>query len=102
MRDTPYFSETEGNNTNEKDKTTDKRTGARGTEEMKKPLRVLMVEDSEEDTLLVVRELKRGGYDPTFERVETAETMKKARTAGDKPPPYGRREGLYGPPSGIF
>ena len=26
----------------------------------------------------------------------------KARTAGDKPPPYGRREGLYGPPSGIF
>ena len=28
--------------------------------------------------------------------------MKKARTAGDKPPPYGRREGLYGPPSGIF
>ncbi len=41
-------------------------------------LRVLIVEDSADDTLLVVRELKRGGYAPTFERVETAETMPAA------------------------
>ncbi len=42
------------------------------------PLRVLIVEDSEEDTLLIVRELKRGGFDPIHERVETAESMKAA------------------------
>ncbi len=45
---------------------------------MNKALRVLMVEDSEEDTLLIVRELKRGGYDPVYERVETSESMKSA------------------------
>ena len=45
---------------------------------MSTPLRVLIVEDSEEDTLLIVRELKRGGFDPIHERVETAETMKAA------------------------
>jgi len=39
---------------------------------------VLIVEDSEDDTLLLVRELQRGGYDPTFERVDTAEAMKVA------------------------
>jgi two-component system cell cycle sensor histidine kinase/response regulator CckA len=42
------------------------------------PLRILIVEDSEEDTLLIVRELKRGGFDPIHERVETAEAMKAA------------------------
>jgi PAS domain S-box-containing protein len=42
------------------------------------PLRVLIVEDSEEDTLLIIRELKRGGFDPIHERVETAEAMKAA------------------------
>ena len=39
------------------------------------PLRVLIVEDSEDDTTLVLRVLRRGGYDPTSERVDTAETM---------------------------
>ncbi len=39
------------------------------------PLRVLIVEDSEDDALLLVRELQRGGYDVTFERVDTAEAM---------------------------
>ncbi len=42
------------------------------------PLRVLMVEDSEDDVLLIIRELKKGGYDPVYERVETAAAMKKA------------------------
>ena len=41
-------------------------------------LRVLMIEDSEEDALLLLRELRRGGYEPEFERVETAETMRPA------------------------
>jgi PAS domain S-box-containing protein len=45
---------------------------------MAKHLRVLIVEDSEDDALLVIRELKRGGYDTTFERVETAEAMTAA------------------------
>ena len=45
---------------------------------MKKPLRVLMVEDSEDDALLTIRELKKGGYEPEHERVETAEAMRAA------------------------
>jgi diguanylate cyclase (GGDEF)-like protein len=40
-----------------------------------KPLRALIVEDSEDDTALLLRELRRGGYDPSHIRVETAETM---------------------------
>jgi hypothetical protein len=39
---------------------------------MSKPLRVLMVEDSEDDALLLIRELKKGGHEPEYERVETA------------------------------
>jgi PAS domain S-box-containing protein len=42
------------------------------------PLHVLIVEDSEDDTLLLVRALRRDGYDPTFERVETPATMSAA------------------------
>jgi len=42
------------------------------------PLRVLIVEDSEADALLLVRELKRGGYEPTYERVDTASATKAA------------------------
>ncbi|MFZ0546312.1 MAG: response regulator [Candidatus Promineifilaceae bacterium] len=45
---------------------------------MDKPLQVLVVEDSEDDTLLLIRELKRNGYTPSYERVETAEAMKSA------------------------
>ena len=41
-------------------------------------LRVLMVEDSESDELLIIHELKKGGYEPEYERVETAAEMKKA------------------------
>jgi PAS domain S-box-containing protein len=43
-----------------------------------KPLRVLIVEDSEDDTLLLIRHLMKGGYKPVYERVETAGAMKKA------------------------
>src|SRR5438132_3378278 len=39
------------------------------------PLRVLVVEDSEDDTLLMMRELRRSGFEPVSERVETAGAM---------------------------
>lgn len=42
---------------------------------MSKLLHVLIVEDSENDATLLVRELQRGGYEPVFARVETRETM---------------------------
>ena len=42
------------------------------------PLRVLIVEDSEDDMALVVRELRRGGFEPTFERVDTPAGMTAA------------------------
>lgn len=41
-------------------------------------LRVLFVEDIEEDVILMVRELQRGGFDATWQRVETASDMKAA------------------------
>ena len=41
-------------------------------------LKVLIIEDSEDDTLLLVRELEKGGYDPVYQRVETAEAMRAA------------------------
>ncbi len=45
---------------------------------MATPLRALIVDDSEDDALLLVAELKRGGFAPAFERVETAEEMARA------------------------
>jgi two-component system cell cycle sensor histidine kinase/response regulator CckA len=42
------------------------------------PLQVLIVEDSEDDAFLLVRELRRSGYDPNFERVDTPEAMAAA------------------------
>ena len=41
-------------------------------------LRVLFVEDSENDALLLLRTLRKGGYDPVWERVDTAEEMEAA------------------------
>jgi two-component sensor histidine kinase/DNA-binding response OmpR family regulator len=42
------------------------------------PLRVLIVEDSEDDTILVMRELKKGGFEPIFERVDAPEPFSTA------------------------
>ena len=39
---------------------------------------VLIVEDSQSDTFLEVHELRRSGYDPIFERVETAKAFTAA------------------------
>jgi two-component system cell cycle sensor histidine kinase/response regulator CckA len=43
-----------------------------------KPLRVLIVEDSKDDTELLVRELERGGYSVAYEQVSTADAMTAA------------------------
>ncbi len=42
---------------------------------MSKPLRSLIVEDSPEQAQLLVHELTVGGYEPVYERVDTAEAM---------------------------
>jgi PAS domain S-box-containing protein/putative nucleotidyltransferase with HDIG domain len=39
------------------------------------PLRLLIIEDSENDAQLVVREIQHGGYEVEFERVETAAAL---------------------------
>ncbi|OLC77312.1 MAG: hypothetical protein AUJ01_01415 [Acidobacteria bacterium 13_1_40CM_3_65_5] len=41
-------------------------------------LRLLLIEDSEDDAALVVRALVRGGYDVTSERVDTPATLRAA------------------------
>ncbi|MCL4179322.1 MAG: SpoIIE family protein phosphatase [Verrucomicrobia bacterium] len=45
---------------------------------MKKPIRVLVVEDSEFDARILIGTLKQGGYDPIWRRVESASTMREA------------------------
>ena len=45
---------------------------------MNKQLRVLIVEDSEDDAVLLTRELQKGGYNPVVERVDTPEAMRKS------------------------
>lgn len=44
------------------------------------PIRVLTVEDSEDDALLLLREFRRGGYEPIYRRVETREDLENALT----------------------
>ena len=45
---------------------------------MNTSIRVLIVEDSQDDAALLLLELESGGYDPTFERIDTATAMKTA------------------------
>jgi two-component system, cell cycle sensor histidine kinase and response regulator CckA len=45
---------------------------------MSVPLRVLMIEDSQDDALLLLRQLQHGGYDVTWHRVETQVGMQDA------------------------
>src|ERR671910_269070 len=45
-------------------------------------LKVLLVEDSEDDALLLVRMLRRGGYDLAWERVDTPAAMEAALDGG--------------------
>ena len=45
------------------------------------PLRVLVVDDSEDDALLLLRELQRHLYEPVWERVDTADALAAALAA---------------------
>ena len=45
-------------------------------------LNVLIAEDSEDDAMLIVRELRRGGYEPRMRRVDSAADMKEALENG--------------------
>ena len=45
---------------------------------MTKNLRVLLVEDSEVDAQLLIRELRRAGYEVAFKRTDTAEAVTAA------------------------
>ena len=45
---------------------------------MSTPLRVLIVDDSPDDTELVLRELRRGHYEPSYRCVETAEALESS------------------------
>jgi PAS domain S-box-containing protein len=43
-----------------------------------RPLRLLLVEDSDDDAQLLLRELRHEGFNPLFERVDTMEAMNAA------------------------
>jgi PAS domain S-box-containing protein len=45
---------------------------------MEKIIRVLIVEDMEDDALLIVREIRQGGFEPVFKRVDTGGDMTEA------------------------
>jgi signal transduction histidine kinase len=49
---------------------------------MTKPLRVLLVEDRDDDAVLILHELQKGGYAPTFRRVDDERGMRDALTDG--------------------
>lgn len=40
-------------------------------------LRVLVIEDSEDEALFLIHELEKGGYNPVYDRVKTTATMEK-------------------------
>jgi signal transduction histidine kinase len=50
---------------------------------MAKPLRVLILEDSEDDAALLLRALRTGGYESDYVRAETASGMAEALGRGD-------------------
>ena len=50
---------------------------------MNKVLRLLLIEDSQSDAMLVIRELTRHGYKPVYELVDSAESMRAALDKGE-------------------
>ena len=48
---------------------------------MGKPLRLLIVEDSADDALLMALQLQQSGFDPTWERMETGPALSAALSA---------------------
>src|ERR1035437_6617774 len=60
-------------------KLVDDESTAAGTQtRVNKPVKVLIVEDSEDDAKLALRALRRGGFDPTYRRVQTAAELETA------------------------
>ncbi len=53
-----------------------------GADAARQPLRVLLVEDNPDDAALVLRILRRGGYEPDWHRVQTAEALEAALAEG--------------------
>lgn len=49
---------------------------------MRQPLRVLLIEDSEDDATLLLRELRKGGYQPDCRRVDNGADLEAALAAG--------------------
>ena len=47
---------------------------------MEKPLKVLLLEDREDDALLIVRALRQSGFQVTYERVETEPEFRRRLT----------------------
>src|SRR6266478_5485448 len=54
------------------------KSGGAGLSVPRRALRVLLVEDSENDGILLSRALRRGGFEPLCERVETRQGMEEA------------------------
>src|ERR1039458_508085 len=49
---------------------------ARKNNSMSEPLRVLFVDDSEKDVFLLLRELRKGGFEPQHKRVDDAASLR--------------------------
>ena len=49
---------------------------------MGKPLKVLMIEDSDDDAHLIAGELRHGGFDVEYSRVDTSSVLEDALTKG--------------------
>ncbi len=49
---------------------------------MQQPLRVLLIEDSEDDATLLLRELRKGGFQPNCRRVDNGPDLEAALVAG--------------------
>ena len=47
---------------------------------MGKPLKVLMIEDSDDDAHLIAGELRHGGFDVEYQRVDTSSVLEDALT----------------------
>src|SRR5450759_4701143 len=56
----------------------DESTAAGAQTRVNKPVKVLIVEDSEDDAKLALLALRRGGFEPTYRRVQTAAELETA------------------------
>src|SRR5450759_1359703 len=60
----------------------DESTAAGAQTRVNKPVKVLIIEDSEDDAKLALLALRRGGFDPTHRRVQTAAELESALAEG--------------------